>query len=82
MVGWAGGPFECVNPHLFVDADFAGDLGSQRSISGVHLVLRGPPSSFPIAAYSKRQGCVSHSTPEAELVSMDFGFSQLRFAKP
>ena len=63
----------CLGPRLFVDADFAGDLSSQRSTSGVHLVLRGPHTSFPIAAYSKRQGCVSHSTPEAELVSMDFG---------
>eukprot|EP00974_Lingulodinium_polyedra_P011125 1072540-Lingulodinium_polyedra.AAC.1 len=57
MFGWIGDEARCLNPHLFVDADFAGDLGSQRSTSGVHLVLRGPSSSFPIAAYSKRQGC-------------------------
>ena len=32
-------------------------------------LLRGPNTCFPIAGGSKRQGCVSHSTPESELVS-------------
>ena len=73
MQGWIGDPLDCLHPHLFVDADFAGCTSTSRSTSGVHLVLRGPRTSFPISAYSKRQGCVSHSTPEAEMVSLDFG---------
>ena len=58
--------------HLFVDADFAGCPDSQRSTSGLHTALRGPATCFPIAGASKRQTCVSHSTPEAEIVAADF----------
>ena len=72
MIGWLGGPLAKLNPHLYADADFAGCIDTLRSTSGTILFLRGPFTSFPIAAYSKRQGCVSHSTPEAEIVSMDF----------
>ena len=52
---------------------FAGDIDTQRSTSGLYSVVRGPNSSFPISAGSKRQSCVSHSTLEAELVAADFG---------
>ncbi|MFM7987362.1 MAG: hypothetical protein ACKPKO_49420, partial [Candidatus Fonsibacter sp.] len=41
--------------------------------SGYYSVIRGPHTSFPISAGSKIQSCVSHSTPEAELVAADFG---------
>jgi hypothetical protein len=34
-------------------------------------MIWGENSSFPISMTSKRQTCVSHSTPEAELVAMD-----------
>jgi hypothetical protein len=34
-------------------------------------MLVGESSKLPIAMTSKRQACVSHSTPEAELVAMD-----------
>jgi len=57
----------------FADADFAGDIETQRSTSGYYSVIRGPNTSFPISAGSKRQTCVSHSTPEAELVAADYG---------
>eukprot|EP00969_Alexandrium_andersonii_P361728 15458193-Alexandrium_andersonii.AAC.1 len=67
MVGWVGDQFEEIEPHVFVDADFAGCVESLRSTSGAHLHLLGPHSSFPLAGLSKRPGCVSHSTPEAEL---------------
>ena len=70
MVGWVGDKLVALQPHLFADADFAGCVDTQRSTSGLHLALRGPNSCFPIAGVSKRQTCVSHSTPEAEMVSM------------
>ena len=72
MMGWIGDPLSKLSPHLFADADFAGFIDSLRSTSGTILFLRGHFTSFPIVDYSKRQGCVSHSTPEAELVAMDF----------
>ena len=39
--------------------------------SGGHLNIQGPNTRFPLSGSSKRQGCVSHSTPEAEIVAAD-----------
>ena len=72
MVGWVGDDPSQLRPHLFADANFAGCELTQRSTSGLHLVIRGPRTCFPIAGQSKRQTCVSHSTPEAEIVAADF----------
>ena len=56
---------------LYADADFAGCIDSLRSTSGGHLNIQGPNTRFPLSGSSKRQGCVSHSTPEAEIVAAD-----------
>ena len=72
MVSWVGDTLSQINPHLFADADFAGDPLTQRCTSGYHLVARGPRTCFVISGQSKTQGCVSHSTPEAELVALSF----------
>ena len=34
-------------------------------------MMCGPFTRFPITRISKRQGCVSHSTPEAEMVALN-----------
>ena len=73
MIGWVGDTREKLFPHFFADADFAGDVGTQRSTSGYYSVIRGPHTSFPISAGSNRQTCVSHSTLEAEFVAADYG---------
>ena len=72
-VGWIGDLPDQLVPHFYADADFAGCTTTQRSTNGGFLVLRGPKSCFPIAGQSKRQSCVSHSTPEAEIVACDYG---------
>ncbi len=72
LVGWVGDDGSQLQPHLFADADFAGCAATQRSTSGLHMSVRGPNSCFPISGQSKRQSCVSHSTPEAEIVAGDF----------
>jgi hypothetical protein len=74
MVGWIGDDARTLSPHLYCDADFAGCSETQRSTSGVHLALEGLHTRFPLAGVSKRQGCVSTSTPEAEIVAGNFGF--------
>ena len=56
---------------LFSDADFAGCLDTAKSTSGVFVALTGLNSLFPLSAISKNQSCVSHSTPEAEIVAAD-----------
>ena len=42
-----------------------------ESTSGVFIALTGPNSFSPLNAISKKQSCVSHSTPEAEIVAAD-----------
>lgn len=37
----------------------------------------GPSTFLPLAMQSKRQGCVSHSTPEAEIVVADFALRMM-----
>ena len=56
---------------LYADADFAGCVEPLRSTSGGHLNIQGSNTRFPLSGSSKRQGCVSHSTPEAEMVAAD-----------
>ena len=72
MVRYIGDDLSKVQVHVYADADFAGDPSSKRSTTGVHLSLRGPHTCFPINGQSKRQECVSHSTPEAEIVAADW----------
>ena len=56
---------------LFCDASFAGDLTDSKSTSGAVLCLVGPNTFAPINWMCKKQGAVSHSSTEAEVISMD-----------
>jgi len=58
---------------LFCDASFAGDLEDSKSTSGCVLCLIGPNTFVPISWFCKKQGAVSHSTTEAEVISLDAG---------
>ena len=75
--GWVGDRPEDIRLHLYSDADFAGCSTTGRSTSGAFIALEGPKTNFPIAAASKRQSCVSHSTPEAELVAGEYAYRTL-----
>ena len=77
LVGYVGESPAYLLLRLFPDADFAGDRPSYNSTSGALLCLHGPATYMPIAARSKKQTSVSHSTPEAEIVSLDFGVRTL-----
>jgi hypothetical protein len=56
---------------VYSDSDFAGCSQTQRSTTGSVVFLIRSGAKIPIAYLSKRQTCVSHSTPEAEIVAMD-----------
>ena len=56
---------------LFVDASFAGDLDDSKSTNGVYLCIVGPGTFVPITLGCKRQAAVSHSSTEAEVISLD-----------
>ena len=66
MVGWVGDTFDELSLSLFADADFAG-----CSKPWSHMHIQGGHTRFPLSGGSKRQGCLSHSTPEAEIVAAD-----------
>ena len=69
LTGYVGDNPSEVSLALYSDADFAGCKNTARSTTGVFLALVGPNTFVPLAAVSKRQTCVSHSTAEAEIVA-------------
>ena len=71
QIGFIGDSSDELELGLFSDADFAGDKETMRSTSGVFLAVYGPHSFLPLAAQSKKQTAVSHSTVEAEIVAAD-----------
>ena len=58
---------------LFCDASFAGSIQDSNSTSGAYLCLVGSHTFVPITWICKKQGAVSHSSSEAELISLDAG---------
>ena len=71
LIGWVGNDLRSIQSGIFADADYAGCGQSLRSTSGSHMMAFGSHTRFPLAGGSKRQGCVSHSTPEAEIIAAD-----------
>ena len=70
LKGYIGDRPEDLIVTLYSDADFAGCRESAKSTSGVFIALTGPNSFYSLNAISKKS-CVSHSTPEAEIVAAD-----------
>ena len=58
---------------LFQDSDFAGDLEDSKSTSGGVLCFFGSHTFVPISWMCKKQTSVSHSSTEAEIISLDAG---------
>ena len=58
---------------MFVDASFAGDIRDSKSTSGMVMYLMGPNTCVPLSWMCKKQGCQSHSSTEAEVISLDAG---------
>ena len=73
LVGYVGKRSTDNGVHLYTDADLGGCADTQRSTTGIFLCIQGDKTMFPLVAISKRQTCVSSSTPEAELVAGSHG---------
>ena len=58
---------------LFQDSDFAGDLDDSKSTSGRILCFLGSRTFVPISWMCKKQTSVSHSSTEADVISLDAG---------
>ena len=74
MFGWVGDKSADWRIWLYADVDFAADKLTSKSVSGVFCAISSPTSYFPFCALSKKQGAVSHSTAESEMVAADLGF--------
>ena len=70
---FVGGPPEHCFLALFQDASFAGDTLDSKSTSGGLLCLVGPKTFVTLAWMCKKQTAVSHSSAEAEIISLDAG---------
>ena len=77
LTRFIGDPPSELKLRLYADADFAGDKDTLRSTSGAFLAIVGPHSFMSLAAETKKQSCVSHSPPEAEIVSINMAIRTL-----
>ena len=73
---YVGDNFDEIRLGLFTDADFAGDKSDSESTSGVFIAAIGPHTYAAIVSISKKQGCVSTSTCESEVVAMNLGLKE------
>ena len=58
---------------LFQDSDFAGDLDDPKSKAGGLLCIFGSHTFVPTSWMCKKQTSVSHSSTEADIISLDAG---------
>ena len=65
---------------LFQDSDFSGDLEDLKSTSGGVLIIFGSHTFVPKSWTCKKQTSVSHSSTEAEIISLDTGLRLRWFA--
>ena len=58
---------------LFQDSDFAGDFEDSKSTSGGLMCMFGSHTFVPTSWMCRKQTSVSHSSTEAEVISLDAG---------
>ena len=68
---WVGDSKEDLTLHLYTDADLASDPEDSVSTSGAYFALIGPRTHVPLGHRCKRQTAVSHSSTEAEVISLE-----------
>ena len=73
LLAYVGDTADKIKLVLFVDASFAGDINDSKSAGGAFLILIGPNTFVPISWICKKQGQISHSSTEAEVISLDAG---------
>ena len=73
QVNWVGDEAKHCRLALYSDASFATDLTDSKATTGAYLVLVGPNTFVPLCWMCKKQTAVSHSSSEAEVISLDAG---------
>ena len=66
---------------LFQDSDFAGDIEDAKSTPGGLLCIFGSHTFVPISWMCKKQTSVSHSSTEADAISLDAGLRKEGFPR-
>ena len=68
---WVGDPLDKCLLAAYADSSYADGQQKSNSTSGVYLVLLGPRTFVPLAWLCKKQGTISTSSIEAEVVALD-----------
>ena len=71
MTSFVGDPPSKCKLALFCDASFAGDIEDSKSTTGSILCLVGPNTFAILSWLCKKQGAVSHSSSEAEIIALE-----------
>ena len=66
-----GDKIENIKLAVYSDASFAGDVNDSKSTTGGLICLVGPQTFVPLNWMCKKQGAVSHSSTEAEIIALD-----------
>ena len=56
---------------VYSDAPFAGDTGDSKSTTGAYLCLAGTNTFVPATWLCKKQGAVSHTLTEPDMINLD-----------
>ena len=72
LTGYMGDKKESLFLDVYCDADFCGEAEDCYSTSGGWIELAGEHSAFPLSWTSKKQGSVSRSTTECEIVALAY----------
>ena len=70
-IAFVGNTAQQCRIRLFQDSDFAGGLEDSTSTSGGLLCIFGSETFVPISWMCKKKTSVSHSSTEAEVISLD-----------
>ena len=73
QVAYVGDQLQQCRLALFSDASFSGDLSDSKSTTGGYVCLVGAKTFVPLTWICKKQGAASHSSSEAEVVSLEAG---------
>ena len=73
QICYVGNNVSDINLVLFTDASFAGDLVDSKSTTGTLMCLIGSDTFVPLTWMCKKQGAISHSSSEAEVIALDAG---------
>ena len=68
LMGWMSVPFDQLQIQMHTDEDSGGRTNGDEVMSGIHLCVTAPRSSFPISGGCREQG-IAHNAMYSQLVT-------------